>query len=94
MSSVSGRAVTFGDGGTGEYDAVVWATGFTQDDTWIDIPDVHDERGRLRQSRGVTHSPGLYTLGRSWQHTRGSALLGWVGDDAAYLAGQMASTTP
>jgi putative flavoprotein involved in K+ transport len=21
-----------------------------------------------------------------WQHTRGSALLGWVGDDAEYLA--------
>jgi putative flavoprotein involved in K+ transport len=93
VSSLSGRAVTFGDGGTGEYDAVVWATGFTQDDTWIDIPGVHDERGRLRQSRGVTPSPGLYTLGRSWQHTRGSALLGWVGDDADYLAGQMASTT-
>jgi putative flavoprotein involved in K+ transport len=94
VSSLSGRAVTFGDGGTGEYDAVVWATGFTQDDTWIDIPDVHDERGRLQQCRGVTPSSGLYTLGRSWQHTRGSALLGWVGDDAAYLAGQMASATP
>jgi putative flavoprotein involved in K+ transport len=90
VSSLSGRAVTFDDSGTGEYDSVVWATGFTQDDTWIDIPDVHDERGRLHQSRGVTPSPGLYTLGRSWQHTRGSALLGWVGDDADYLVSQMA----
>jgi putative flavoprotein involved in K+ transport len=94
MSSVSGHRVTFGDGGTGEYDAVVWATGFSQDDTWIDIPAAHDVCGRLRQSRGVTPSPGLYTLGRSWQHTRGSALLGWVGDDADYLAAQMVSTTP
>ena len=32
--------------------------------------------------RGVTDSPGLYFLGLSWQHTRGSALLGWVKDDA------------
>ena len=39
------------------------------------------------QKRGVTPSPGLYTLGLTWQHTRGSALLGWVGDDAAFLAG-------
>ena len=74
-----------------EYDAVVWATGFTTDDSWIDVPDATDERGRLRQSRGITPSPGLYTLGRSWQHTRGSALLGWVGDDAAFLAEQIAA---
>ena len=32
--------------------------------------------------RGVTASPGLYFLGLPWQHTRGSALLGWVKDDA------------
>ena len=34
--------------------------------------------------RGVTESPGLYFLGLPWQHTRGSALLGWVKDDAEY----------
>jgi putative flavoprotein involved in K+ transport len=27
--------------------------------------------------------------GLSWQHTRGSALLGFVHDDAAYLANQI-----
>lgn len=85
--------MTFGDG-AGEYDTVVWATGFTQDDTWVDIPGVHDVRGRLRQSRGVAPFPGVYTLGRSWQHTRGSALLGWVGDDAAYLAGHIIRMPP
>jgi hypothetical protein len=26
----------------------------------------------------VTPVPGLYMLGLTWQHTRGSALLGWV----------------
>jgi putative flavoprotein involved in K+ transport len=30
-------------------------------------------------------------LGLTWQHTRGSALLGWVGSDAAFLAGQISS---
>jgi putative flavoprotein involved in K+ transport len=34
--------------------------------------------------------PGLYFLGLSWQHTRGSALLGFVADDAAFIAGQIA----
>ena len=86
VRGVSGRAVTFDGGGASDYDAVVWATGFTKDNSWIDIPDVVDERGRLRQSQGVTPSQGLYTLGLTWQHTRGSALLGWVGNDAAFLA--------
>ena len=34
--------------------------------------------------------PGLYFLGLSWQYTRGSALLGFVANDAAYLADQIA----
>ena len=42
--------------------------------------------GRVVHRRGVTDVPGLYFLGLSWQHTRGSALLGFVKDDAAYLA--------
>ena len=90
LDTVAGRRVTFADATHAEYDAVVWATGFTTNDSWIDVPDATDERGRLRQSRGITPSPGLYTLGRSWQHTRGSALLGWVGNDAAFLAEQIA----
>ena len=32
--------------------------------------------------------PGLYFLGLSWQHTRGSALLGWIEDDAEFIAEQ------
>jgi putative flavoprotein involved in K+ transport len=91
LEAVTGRRVTFADATHAEYDAVVWATGSTTNDSWIDVPDATDERGRLRQSRGITPSPGLYTLGRSWQHTRGSALLGWVGDDAAFLAEQIAA---
>jgi putative flavoprotein involved in K+ transport len=39
----------------------------------------------------VTEVPGLYFLGLSWQHTRGSALLGFVNDDAAYLADRIAT---
>jgi putative flavoprotein involved in K+ transport len=90
VDAVSGRTVSFADGSRADYDVVVWATGFNTDDSWIDVPDATDDSGRLRQVRGVTPSPGLYTLGRSWQHTRGSALLGWVGNDAAYLAEQIA----
>jgi putative flavoprotein involved in K+ transport len=91
VEAVSGASLTFADGACAQYDAVVWATGFTTDDSWVDVSDATDQRGRLQQARGVTPSPGLYTLGRTWQHTRGSALLGWVGNDAAYLADVIAS---
>jgi hypothetical protein len=33
--------------------------------------------------------PGLYFLGLSWQHTRGSALIGWVKDDAEFIAARI-----
>ena len=48
-------------------------------------------KATLRTGGASTEVPGLYFLGLSWQHTRGSALLGFVNDDAAYLAEQISS---
>jgi putative flavoprotein involved in K+ transport len=73
--------------------AVIWATGFRLDHSWVDVP-IFDEAGRLVHRRGVTESPGLYFLGLTWQHTRGSALLGWVKDDAEYIAQQIKTFRP
>ncbi len=87
----AGRTVSFADGAAGEFDTVLWATGYTTNHSWIDIPEATDTRGRLLHTRGVTASPGLYTLGLTWQHARGSALLGWVSADAAYLAEHITS---
>jgi putative flavoprotein involved in K+ transport len=85
---VDGRTIGFADGSELEVDAVIWATGYRPDHSWIELP-VTDDNGRLRHRRGVTEVPGLYFLGLSWQHTRGSALLGFVADDAAFIAGQV-----
>jgi putative flavoprotein involved in K+ transport len=71
--------------------AVSWATGFDRDYRWIDVP-VLDDAGTPIHRRGLTASPGLFFLGLPWQHTRGSALLGWVQDDAAHIAAQIAAT--
>jgi putative flavoprotein involved in K+ transport len=90
---VEGPAVTFGDGDRLDPAAVIWATGFRTDHSWIDAP-VFDDRGRVVHERGVTEAPGLYFLGLSWQHTRGSALIGWVGDDAEFIAGRVDSFEP
>src|SRR5215213_5350200 len=82
---VSGREVRFADGSAVTPVAVIWATGFRLDHSFVQAR-VFDTAGRLLHQRGVTASPGLYFLGLPWQHTRGSALLGWVKDDAQFIA--------
>ncbi|HEY2176370.1 MAG TPA: NAD(P)/FAD-dependent oxidoreductase [Mycobacteriales bacterium] len=89
-TDASGRTVTFADGSQIDVDGVVWATGFRYDHSWIDLPITGGD-GRIKHHRGVTEIPGLYTLGLQWQHTRGSALLGFVKDDAAFIAQRIAA---
>jgi FtsP/CotA-like multicopper oxidase with cupredoxin domain/cation diffusion facilitator CzcD-associated flavoprotein CzcO len=81
----AGQTVTFADGSELEVAAVIWATGYRPDYSWLDLP-VFTADGRLVHRRGATDQPGLYFLGLTWQHTRGSALLGWVKDDAEFIA--------
>ena len=84
-TGAQGSTVTFDDGSEVTVDAVVWATGFRLDHSFVGLP-VFDDRGQVSHQRGVTELPGLYFLGLPWQHTRGSALLGWVKDDAEFIA--------
>lgn len=81
----SGQSVTFADASEQVFDAVIWSTGYRPDYEWIDLP-VLDDAGRPVHHRGVTDIPGLYFLGLAWQHTRGSALLGWVKEDAEFIS--------
>ena len=87
----SGRTVRFEDGSTLEVDTVVWATGYRPDYSWIELA-ILDSNGRPHHRRGVTDVPGLSFLGLTWQWTRGSALIGWVKDDAAFLAERIAAS--
>jgi putative flavoprotein involved in K+ transport len=91
LVDAEGRTVRFADHSLlGDVGVVVWATGYRSDYAWIHIPGVVRE-GHVVHRRGVTEVPGLYFLGLSWQHTRGSALLGFVNDDATYLANHIAT---
>jgi putative flavoprotein involved in K+ transport len=85
-----GSTITFEDATTAGVRSVIWATGFGIDHSFIE-PPVFDDRGHLVHQRGVTQSPGLYFLGLTWQHTRGSALLGWVKEDAEFIAEQISA---
>lgn len=87
--AASGRTVSLADGATLEVDSIIWATGYRSDYSWIDLPVLSSD-GRPRHHRGVTDVPGLYFLGLTWQHTRGSALIGFVRDDAEFIAQRVA----
>jgi putative flavoprotein involved in K+ transport len=85
LVDVDGRRTRFEDGSEVEVDGVIWATGYRPGYSWINVP-IFNDADRLRHRRGVTDVPGLYFLGLTWQHTRGSALIGFVKDDAEFIA--------
>ena len=68
--------------------AIIWATGYEYDYSWLRLP-VFDRRGRPLHQRGVSPVPGLYFLGLHWMHTFRSGLFSGVGADAEYLAEQI-----
>jgi putative flavoprotein involved in K+ transport len=90
LIAAEGTAAVFADGQRLEVDAVVWATGFRRDHTWIRIPDALGD-STIRHRGSVTPVPGLYVLGLPWQRSAGSALIGYVGNDAAQLGGLIRS---
>jgi putative flavoprotein involved in K+ transport len=72
--------------------AVVWATGFSSDFSWIDVP-VFDETGYPRHQRGITQQPGLYFLGLPWLHSWGSGRFSGVGRDAAHIVADIEASS-
>ena len=80
------------DGTRRRPDAVVWATGYRPSYPWLHVP-VLDGTGAPIHYKGITDVPGLAFLGLPWQRNRGSALVGWVGRDAALLAEQPRRST-
>lgn len=68
--------------------AVVWATGYRLDFSWLGLP-ILDEWGYPRHRRGVTVQPGLYAIGLPWLHTEPSSVIPGVGPDAAHLVERM-----
>src|SRR5947209_3621798 len=82
---IDGKNVTFASGKTTAVETVIWATAYKEDTDWIAIREAKDAQGNMLHRRGVSPVPYLYMIGRSWQWTRGSALLTGVGDDAVLI---------
>ena len=62
VTGATGRTVTFQDGTSTEVDAVVWATGYRTDHSWIDVPDaVGDRRATAAGPRGHPGARPVHT---------------------------------
>lgn len=72
----------------GEIRAVIWATGYRPDYSWLHVP-VFDRKGRVRHDGGVADSPGLYLMGLQFMRRRKSALIDGAGDDARELSAHL-----
>ena len=68
-----------------EVGAVVWATGYRYDFSWVKAP-VLDPSGYPQAPGGVSACPGLYFVGLNWMTWRKSGILYGVGDDARSVA--------
>jgi putative flavoprotein involved in K+ transport len=65
--------------------AVIWATGYGFDFSWLELP-LLGSRGEPKHERGIAGLPGIYFLGLPWLSKMNSSFLSGVADDAARLA--------
>jgi len=74
---------------SGQIAAIVWATGYRPDLSWLDVP-VLDRKGRIIHDGGVTACPGLYLIGTPFLRRRKSSLIDGAAGDAAELTRHLA----
>ena len=75
----------------GSIQTVVWATGYTSDYSWLDLP-VIDRKGEIKHDGGiVTSSPGLYRIGLNFLRRRKSSFIHGAEDDAVDITAHLVS---
>ena len=89
LTTLDRETATFADGQSRDVSAVVWATGYRDDVTWMHVEEAVDATGRFIQSKGASPGPGLFFVGRPWQMTQSSALVTGVGGDAEVIVARV-----
>lgn len=69
---------------------ILWATGYSPDYSWLDIP-LLDRKGKLRHDGGIVDSPGMYLMGVSLLRRRKSSYIHGAVDDARDLSAHLVS---
>lgn len=85
LSEIKDGKAFFNNGISKQIQNVIWATGYRNDYSWIQIDGILNGHGKPLHALGVTNVVGLYFIGLSWQSRRSSALIYGVSDDAKYI---------
>ncbi len=93
VTEAAGDEVRLADGKTLRPSAIVWATGYGTDYSWIDLP-ICDANGRPKLSRQAIAAPGLYFIGTWNQRSFASALIFGIRTDSSYVARLIAQDLP
>ncbi|MGV3540929.1 MAG: flavin-containing monooxygenase [Rufibacter sp.] len=86
IESFAKDTVQFKDKSEGRFSAIVWATGFRPEYSWLQVEGALAENGLPKHHNGVNPVKGLFYLGLSWQRSRSSALMLGAGRDAQFIA--------
>jgi putative flavoprotein involved in K+ transport len=70
--------------------AVIWATGFRGDFSWIRLP-VLDAEGKPIHQQGISSVKGLYFIGFPWLISRKSGIVYGIAEDARTIAAAIAN---
>lgn len=81
LTGFDGNSARFEDGAALHIEAVIWATGFQDEYSWI--------RLELGPGQEVEPVPGLFFIGRPWQFGRRSGLIFGTAADSNIIAGKV-----
>jgi putative flavoprotein involved in K+ transport len=70
--------------------SVVWATGFSSDWSWVQLP-IFDGGGYPEHTRGVTTMDGVCVVGLPWLYTWGSGRFAGIAQHAGFVAEHLAT---
>lgn len=82
LVSFTGRAARFEGEQAIDIGSVIWAIGYRDDISWLQVPGATSARGEFLHYEGISPIPSIYYVGRPWQRNRASALISGAGPDA------------
>lgn len=91
LTEASGQAARFADGTSADIRTVIWAVGYRDDATWLDIEDAKGPDGAFLHEAGISPVKGIYFVGKPWQRNRASALIMGAGPDGEIIVQRLLS---
>ena len=91
LTEASGQVARFADGTSADIRTVIWAVGYRDDTTWLDIEGAKAHDGAFLHEAGISPVKGIYFVGRPWQSNRASALIMGAGPDGEIVVQRLLS---